>query len=154
MAIAEELARLARHPGAWVGAPPASESALQELAEAVTFKLPEAYVELLRASNGGDGFLPVQPYCLCLWPAEEVRRSHDGYEVSRDAPGLFAFATSGGGEPWHRTLTRSSDSWAASPPPNKALQLTSHSVLRSRRGTVWRRTLALRSGRTGALARS
>jgi hypothetical protein len=98
MAIAEELARLARHPGAWVGAPPASESALQELAEAVTFKLPEAYVELLRASNGGDGFLPVQPYCLCLWPAEEVRRSHDGYEVSRDAPGLFAFATSGGGE--------------------------------------------------------
>ena len=39
-------------------------------------------------------------------------------------------------------------------PPNKALQLTSHSVLRSCRGTVWRRTLALRSSRGGAVARS
>lgn len=39
-------------------------------------------------------------------------------------------------------------------PPNKALQLTSHSAFQSVRGTVWRRTLGLRSGRGGAVARS
>ncbi len=95
MAIAEELAR---NPGVWVAAPPASEGELRELTEAVSFKLPAAYVELLRASNGGEGSLPVQPYCLCLWPANEVRRAHEEYEVSRYAPGLFAIGTSGGGE--------------------------------------------------------
>jgi hypothetical protein len=39
-------------------------------------------------------------------------------------------------------------------PPNKRLQLTSHSAFQSIRGTVWHRTQALRTSRGGAVARS
>ena len=39
-------------------------------------------------------------------------------------------------------------------PPNKALQLTSHSAFQSACGRVWHRTWALRASRGGAVARS
>lgn len=42
--------------------------------------------------------LDEQPYLCEFWPFDELARYNSEYEVSKYAPGYFAFATSGGGE--------------------------------------------------------
>jgi hypothetical protein len=59
-------------------------------------KLPAEYVEFLKLSNGGEGF--VGKHYLILWPVEELSEANKGYEVEESAPGLLAFGSDGGGE--------------------------------------------------------
>ena len=63
---------------------------------ALTFELPHDYIEFLRASNGGEGFLG-QNYVM-LWRVEELKPLDDSYEVAQYAPKLLLFGSNGGGE--------------------------------------------------------
>ena len=77
---------------------PASELAIETLCNAIDFKLPDSYLNLLRQTNGGEGSLEMQPWNLCLWPVEEVLADNAMYEVQEDLPEYFAFGSSGGGD--------------------------------------------------------
>ena len=59
--------------------------------------LPPDYVEFLRVSNGGEGFIGKNAY-LILWGVEELHSLNRDYEVEDAAPGLLVFGSNGGGE--------------------------------------------------------
>ena len=82
----------------WTSAPPATTQALTALAEGSGLTLPADYLAFLERSNGGDGFLDVQPCYLRLWPAEEVLANNQDYAVGEHLPGFFAFGDAGGEE--------------------------------------------------------
>lgn len=63
---------------------------------ALNIELPQDYIDFLRASNGGDGFLG-QNYVM-LWRVEELKPLNDSYEVAQFAPNLLLFGSDGGGE--------------------------------------------------------
>jgi hypothetical protein len=70
-----------------------------QVAEAETTlgkRLPVEYIEFLRFSNGGEGF--VGEHYLILWGAEELGPSNRDCEVEEYAPGLLMFGSDGGGE--------------------------------------------------------
>jgi SMI1 / KNR4 family (SUKH-1) len=90
--------QLANHSGIWRPATPANDQDIRRLVAAAPLPLPEAYLALLRISDGGEGELPVQPYWSSLWPARDVLQFNADYEVPKYAAGLLAFGTSGGGE--------------------------------------------------------
>lgn len=58
--------------------------------------LPESYIQFLRAHDGGEGF--VGDNYIVFWKAEELVQFNRGYETETYAPGIFLFATNGGGE--------------------------------------------------------
>src|SRR5690242_4867217 len=60
-------------------------------------KLPAEYVEFLKYSNGGEGFIGENAY-VRLWPVEKLSEMNRSYEVVKDAPGLLIFGSNGGGE--------------------------------------------------------
>jgi hypothetical protein len=84
--------------GIWRPAPPADETALVALRQQARVRLPAAYLAQLATSNGGEGDLGVQPGWISFWPAEEVMALNQGYSLSEFLPGLFGFASNGGGE--------------------------------------------------------
>ena len=73
--------------------PPAAEGAIADL----NVKLPEDYLDFLRLSNGGEGFLSERCYAM-LWRAEELDQANRDYHVPEQAPGLYVFGSNGGGE--------------------------------------------------------
>lgn len=73
----------------------ASKEALQSLTEAIGVSLPGEYLDWMRISNGGEGFLGPVSY-LMLWPAEEIRERNHRLEVSKLMPGFVLFASNGG----------------------------------------------------------
>ncbi len=77
---------------------------LETFATVFGFAPPPDYLEFMRRSNGGEGF--VRTRYLVLWPLEELRQHNEGYEVPRYAPGLFVFGTNGGGEAFAFDLRR------------------------------------------------
>lgn len=83
----------------WFGRPGAAETLLDELRQAAPVELPAAYYKLLSFSDGGEGPLPVCPYCLCLDASSEViealRTNNFG---RRDLDGFVVFGSNGGGE--------------------------------------------------------
>jgi len=78
--------------------PPADPIAIAALSDASLVELPEAYVSLLRLSNGGGGPLSLEPGWFEFWPVQDVLPLNHGYGVREFAPGLFGFASNGGGE--------------------------------------------------------
>lgn len=83
----------------WVGFDGASAAQLSALQSAAPRELPASYYELLAASNGGEGPLPVQPCCLCLDPADEVtERILSRNYGQKDFDGFVIFGGNGGGE--------------------------------------------------------
>ena len=76
----------------------AKAEALDVLRSTAPVGLPESYYEHLSASNGGEGPLPVQPFWLCLFPAEEVSKIASDSASSPYFPGLFVIGGSGAGE--------------------------------------------------------
>jgi len=74
----------------------ASGALVEQFSSIFGFEPPPGYLEFMRHSNGGEGF--VGSRYLMLWPLEELRDKNDGYEVKRYAPGLFLFGSNGGGE--------------------------------------------------------
>lgn len=84
--------------GIWRPALPASETALAKLRAGASFRLPDAYLEQLATSNGGEGDLAVEPRWIVFWPADDVLSLNAQYSVPELLPGFFGFGTNGGGE--------------------------------------------------------
>jgi hypothetical protein len=82
----------------WTRRPPATDAAIEALSANCDFKLPEEYLFFLRYSNGGEGFLCIEPWYFQLWSAEEDIEYNRGYNVEEFLPGWFAIGSSGGGE--------------------------------------------------------
>ena len=69
---------------------------LDSVEDAIGFGLPKDYRDYLTATNGGEGFIGKQ--YLIMWRVGELIPFNRDYQVSEFAPGLFLFASSGGGE--------------------------------------------------------
>ena len=78
--------------------PPASNFALARLIAEAPFALPALYLDLLLATNGGEGALGVAPGRFCLHPAESVMSEHRGYCVDELAPEHLLIGSSGSGD--------------------------------------------------------
>lgn len=96
--MATLLEILSDSTASWTRCPPAAGSAIESLAAACDFDLPEEYLTLLRYSNGGEGFLCIEPWYFQLCSAEEVVEYNHGYKVDEFLPGWFAIGSNGGGE--------------------------------------------------------
>lgn len=81
----------------WYKSEGATDFELAELQRHVNFELPQAYIELLQFSNGGEGSLKVQPLYFVLDSVENVI-SYLESEASSAYPGYFIFGGNGGGE--------------------------------------------------------
>jgi hypothetical protein len=77
----------------------ASAQTIEKLGAAAPDELPASYLQLLSATDGGEGPLPVNPFNLCLDPAHEViaRLSNGNYGQS-EFDGFLIFGGNGGGE--------------------------------------------------------
>ena len=75
---------------------PTSQEENQRVQTRLNFSLPDSYVALMLAANGGEGF--VGESALTLWKIEELIAKNDGYHVNEFAPGIFLFGSDGGGE--------------------------------------------------------
>jgi hypothetical protein len=82
----------------WHPASAASATALADLRSVAPARLPATYLELLAFSNGGEGPLPVAPFNLCLYSAEDVIEIERECSYREFFPGLFVIGGSGGGE--------------------------------------------------------
>lgn len=82
----------------WTKCPPATDAAIDVLIANCDFKLPVEYLSFLRYSNGGEGFLCIEPWYFQVWSTEEVIAYNQGYKVEEFLPGWFAIGSSGGGE--------------------------------------------------------
>lgn len=76
----------------------ASPAAIEHLKAIAPVALPASYLSLLAFSNGGEGPLAVQPYWLCLHPAEEVVHIEQSGILSEYFPKLFVIGDNGAGE--------------------------------------------------------
>jgi len=81
----------------WYKSEGASDFELAKLQKLVKFELPQAYIELLRFSNGGEGSLSVQPLYFVLDSVQSAI-SYFESEASKALPGYFIFGGNGGGE--------------------------------------------------------
>jgi hypothetical protein len=76
--------------------PGASGDVVDDFASRFGFEPPLGYLDFMRRSNGGEGFVGAR--YLILWPLEGLSEQNARYEVTQFAPGLFLFGSSGGGE--------------------------------------------------------
>ncbi len=76
---------------------PASDSAILAFEQKAGIHLPAEYVDFLKVSNGGEGFIGENSY-LIVWKLEELQELNAAYEVNTYAPGLLLFGSDGGGE--------------------------------------------------------
>ena len=83
------LDRLNRRPGA-------TDAAISEIEKQLGAKLPVGYVEFLKLTNGGEGFIGRE--YMILWGVEELVPMNQSYEVQKYVPGLLIFGSNGGGE--------------------------------------------------------
>ena len=77
---------------------PAPEEEVLYLVSNVRFDLPTEYLEFLTTHNGGSGELPIQPCWYELWPASEVVKNNENYEVVKYLSEFLAIGSSQGGE--------------------------------------------------------
>ncbi len=82
----------------WSKKEPAKPELAKELARVSAIRLPKEYFDLLLYSNGGEGRLALDPGWFQLWTVEEVLGLNRAYEIDKNLPGYFGFASSGGGE--------------------------------------------------------
>ncbi|QHF01727.1 SMI1/KNR4 family protein [Pseudomonas asturiensis] len=75
---------------------PAEVSAVDGLSTHLGVALPDSYIEFLKKHDGGEGF--IRDSYIIFWKAEEIIDFNREYEVETYAPGIFLFASDGGGE--------------------------------------------------------
>src|ERR1700722_11838545 len=73
----------------------ASQDAIDGLLEAVPYGVPRAYIDLMRAHNGVEGFIGENAY-LIMWRIEELVEMNVGYNFTAHLPYLVLFGTNGG----------------------------------------------------------
>jgi hypothetical protein len=76
--------------------PGASALDIQECEANLGLNLPAEYAELLKTTNGGEGF--IQESYLILWRTDEIGPLNQSYEVEKYAQGFLVFGSNGGGE--------------------------------------------------------
>jgi hypothetical protein len=86
--VLRDLKRFELRPGAT----PKKIEALKKWARG---KLPESYLDFLKFSNGGEGFVGKYAYLL-LYPAEDIPKLVKAAGVDRFAPGLILIGSDGG----------------------------------------------------------
>ncbi len=59
-------------------------------------KLPAEYVQFLKLTNGGEGF--IGSAYVQLWGVDELVSMNEAYEVQTCVPGALLFGSDGGGE--------------------------------------------------------
>jgi hypothetical protein len=72
-------------------------------------QLPKSYLDLLRRTNGIEGFVSDDAY-LILWSSEQVAGLNEAYSVAEFAPGLLLIGTDGSNTGYALDLRRSSSS--------------------------------------------
>lgn len=82
----------------WQAAPPATPAALADLIAAQRIVLPPLYRDLLRLSDGGDGFFAGEMSYIRVWSAALAVDYNRDYEIARYAPGFVGFGDNGGPE--------------------------------------------------------
>ncbi len=83
----------------WHGTAGAAAEVVEELRAAAPTGLPDSYLRLLSFSDGGEGPLPVNPFTLCLDPAQEVIAClANGNYGQPECDGFLIFGGNGGGE--------------------------------------------------------
>ncbi|WP_236249350.1 SMI1/KNR4 family protein [Pseudomonas cichorii] len=75
---------------------PAEISTVDGLSMQLGVALPENYINFLKRHDGGEGF--IGDNYIILWKAEELTDFNREYDVETYAPGIFLFASNGGGE--------------------------------------------------------
>lgn len=75
---------------------PAESEILDGLSTRLGAALPKSYIDFLKEHDGGEGF--IGDNYIIFWKAEELVDFNREYEVETYAPGIFLFASSGGGE--------------------------------------------------------
>lgn len=70
-------------------------------------QLPKPYLDLLKRTNGVEGFVTDDAY-LNIWTAGQVPELNEGYSVAEFAPGLMLIGTNGGDTGYALDLRRSS----------------------------------------------
>lgn len=74
----------------------ASADVLDAVEETWRRNLPLDYRQFMTEMDGGEGFIGKK--YLILWKAEQLLQYNQEYQVDEYAPGIFLFASSGGGE--------------------------------------------------------
>ena len=82
----------------WLAVPGACKSAIYDLCKAAPRRLPDAYLSLLRTTNGGEGPLARRPFHLQLDSAEAVTEAATNRQHDEFFPGFFMIGSNGGGE--------------------------------------------------------
>jgi hypothetical protein len=85
-------------PGNWRPKAPASEAIIKRLLSESHTHLPEAYLDLLRLSNGGYAELSLSPWTVDFWAAEAIVRLNRDLGVDEGAPNVLAFGSNMGEE--------------------------------------------------------
>jgi hypothetical protein len=75
--------------------PAATQALIDALVSGAGVTLPEDYLQLLRFTDGFEGF--VGSGYLVIWSAEEAIPNNIGYGIPEFAPGFFAIGSNGGG---------------------------------------------------------
>ena len=75
--------------------PGASDQELQLLNNAADGLLPPDYIDWMRASNGGEGFLGPISY-LMVWPVDQVLERNCRLDIPQRMPGVILFGSNGG----------------------------------------------------------
>ncbi|PQO37030.1 hypothetical protein C5Y96_07680 [Blastopirellula marina] len=96
--MAKLLEILSDSTAGWTRRPPATNDDIKALIASCDFDLPDEYLAFLRYSNGGEGFLCIEPWYFQLCSSGELPEYNQGYNVSEFLPGWFAIGSSGGGE--------------------------------------------------------
>jgi hypothetical protein len=80
----------------WEPEPGADESTIQRLCTASPAPLPEAFLDLLRFSNGGEGDLALPPLLFMLDAVDEIVKSLNDSFLVEEFPGFLFFGGNGG----------------------------------------------------------
>ena len=76
--------------------PAATADSLRLFERSSRLRLPTMYLDFLKRSNGGEGFIG-KAYAI-LWRIEELLEMNKAYRTEEYAPGLLLFGSDGGGE--------------------------------------------------------
>lgn len=77
--------------------PPATEAAIRECEQKLGLTLPAEYVQFLRLTNGGEGFIG-ENASVMFWRVEDLLQQNEDYEFDVEQQGLLAFGSNGGDE--------------------------------------------------------
>jgi hypothetical protein len=91
------VAAILASPGRkWFGKPPATPTEIAALQDAVKIKLPEEYLELILACNGGEGELALAPLWFQLFDTFYAIEMATDQFYRTDFNGFFFFGSNGG----------------------------------------------------------